>query len=70
MSFVLARNNAGLSQREAAAELNGSDAAVCMWETGKTLPRAGLLPRIAELYGCSVDELLRDNNADLSVDSA
>lgn len=61
MSFVTARKKAFLSQRAAAESLNVTDATVCMWETGKTLPRAALLPKIAELYGCSIEELLADN---------
>ena len=36
-----------------------TDAAVYMWETGKQAPRASRLPEIAELYGCTVDELLK-----------
>lgn len=63
MSFALARKKAGFSQREVAEKLSVSDAAVCMWETGKTSPRAALLPLIAELYHCSIDELLKNNTA-------
>lgn len=59
MGFILARSNAGMSQRAVAAALGVSDAAVSMWETGKTQPRASLLIKIAELYGCTTDELLR-----------
>lgn len=61
MSFALARKKAGFSQKEVAEKLNVSDAAVCMWETGKTSPRAALLPLIADLYHCSIDELLKNN---------
>ena len=64
MSFVLARKKAGFSQREVAEKLDVSDAAVCMWETGKTLPRSVLLPKIAELYQCTIDDLLKDNPAE------
>lgn len=61
MSFSKARTNAGLSQLKAAAELGVTDAAVSMWETGKTAPRAALLKKIAKLYGCTVDELLKED---------
>ena len=61
MSFFSARAKTGLSQAMVAREINVSDAAVCMWETGKTKPRASLLPKIAALYGCTVDELLADD---------
>lgn len=58
MSFSSARKRAGLSQRDAAKALNVSPAAVGWWDTGKTMPRASLLPAIAELYSCSISELL------------
>ena len=34
---------------------------VCLWETGKTKPRAKLIPAIAKILGCSIDELLEDD---------
>lgn len=58
MSFSSARKRAGLSQRDAAKALNVSPAAVGWWDTGKTKPRASLLPAIAKLYSCSISELL------------
>lgn len=61
MGFLAARTNAGLSQGKVARELGITDAAVSMWENGKTRPRAALLVKLAELYHCSVDELLTDN---------
>ena len=62
MSFAAARTKTGLSQREVAKKLGITDAAVCLWETGKTMPRATLLPKLAALYGCTVDELLREDD--------
>ena len=58
MSLASARTKAGLSQRAVAEKLNVSPAAVALWDTGKTMPRAGLLPEIAKLYKCTIDELL------------
>ena len=60
MSFLGARMSAGLSQVEVAKRIGVSDAAVSMWETGKTIPRASLLLKLANLYHCTVDELLSD----------
>lgn len=62
MRLQEARTKVGLSQRAVAKELGITDAAVCLWETGKTLPRAALLPKLAVLYGCTVDELLREDD--------
>lgn len=62
MSLATARVKAGLSQRAVAKKLGITDAAVCLWETGRTLPRAALLPKLATLYGCTVDDLLREDD--------
>ena len=59
MSFRSARLAAGLSVRQVIEKLKVTDAAVYMWETGTQAPRASRLPEIAELYGCTVDELLK-----------
>lgn len=59
MSLKQARQHAGLSVLKAAEELGVSDACVYQWETGQTFPSTARLPKIAELYGCTVDELLR-----------
>ena len=58
MSFLSARTKAGLSQAAVAEKLGVSAAAVCQWETGKTMPDSRKLPQIAELFDCTVDELL------------
>ena len=59
MSFLSARTKAGLSQAAVAERLGISAASVCQWETGKNLPRSDKLIEIADLYGCTIDELLR-----------
>lgn len=61
MSFSSARIKTGLSQAAVAERMGVTDAAVSMWETGKTRPRASLLVKLAGLYCCTVDELLADN---------
>ncbi len=59
MSFLSARKKAGISQAAAGEKLGISAASICQWETGKTVPDSKRLLDIAELYGCTVDELLR-----------
>jgi len=63
MNFVSARENAGLSQREAAQRLGVNQSTVCFWETGRNFPRASMLVKMAELYCCSIDELLGRDSA-------
>lgn len=57
-AFAHARENAGLSQHEVARRLGINQATVSYWETGKTTPRGALLVKVADLYCCSIDELM------------
>lgn len=54
-----ARLRAGLSVRDVMAAVGVSDASVYQWETGVTTPRPKMLIRLSELYGVTVDDLLR-----------
>lgn len=57
IGFATARIKAGMSQTEAARRLGVDQSTVSYWETGKKTPRASKLARLAELYGCTIDEL-------------
>lgn len=59
MSFKSARVKAGISLGDAANALEVSRTSIWLWETGKGMPLSEKLLRMAKLYGCSVDELLR-----------
>ena len=59
MSFKEARLRANLTQEEAAKEFDVSQSCVHAWEVGKWAPRTQLLVKIAEVYGCTVDDLLK-----------
>ena len=59
--FKAKREKAGITQADVAQFLCLQDkSTISKWETGESLPRAEMLPKIAELYGCTVDELLSD----------
>lgn len=64
MSFKTARERSGLAQRDLATALGIDQSTVSLWETGKTRPRAKLLPELAHLLNCTVDELLSDEIQD------
>ena len=64
MSFVQAREKAGLSQAAVAEQLGVTAPAVCQWEKGKTSPKMPMLRKIAKLYGCTVDELVAEDCAE------
>lgn len=61
MGIYSARKKAGLTQMQVANALGITDAAVNQWEKGKTFPKTELLPKLAKLLNCTVDELLADD---------
>ncbi len=52
------RQKAGFTQLRASEQLKISEMTLCRYETGAREPRAGDLIRMAQLYGCTVDDLL------------
>ena len=54
------RKKIGMTQMQLSERLHISRAAVAMWETGKSMPRADMLPQIADVLGCTVNELYAD----------
>ena len=53
------RKQKGFKQDQLAEALNVSPQAVSKWETGDSFPDIVLLPQIADIFGVSVDYLLR-----------
>ena len=49
----------GMTQQEIADRLNVSNKAVSRWERDECTPELSLIPSIAEIFGITVDELLR-----------
>lgn len=54
------RRRAGLSQSELAAKLHIDETAVSHWENGKSTPAGGRLVLVADVLGCTIDELFRE----------
>ena len=54
------RKKAGMSQEDLAERLNVSRQAISRWELGSTLPDAPNLLKLSDLFGVSIDYLLRD----------
>ena len=61
MSFRNCRKAAGLTQAAVGKHFGISDSAVAQWENGKTQPVGKLLPQIADLYGCTIDDLFKQD---------
>lgn len=58
MGFRSAREAAGLTVQQAAQALGVSIQALYQWERVENYPEGRRLKEIAELYKCTVDELL------------
>lgn len=54
------RKQSGLTQMELADRLGISFQAVSNWERGNTMPDISKLPELAEIFGCSMEEILGD----------
>ena len=51
------RKAKGLTQAELGNYLGVSNQAVSKWENGVTMPDVMLLPNLADVFGCHIDEL-------------
>ena len=60
LSFKSARERKGITQHKLATILGIDQSTVSLWESEKTRPRAKLLPELARILDCTVDELLKN----------
>lgn len=56
------RKIANLTQLELAEKLNYSDKAVSKWEQGNSLPDVRVLVQLSDLFGVTVDDLIREHS--------
>ena len=59
MSIANMRIRIHNTQLELARKIGVDRSTIAKWETGKSMPRAKMLPKLAECLGCTVDELLK-----------
>lgn len=59
--LVVLRKSAGLTQLQLAEKLNYSDKAVSKWERAEAVPDITVLLSIADLFGVSIDSLVKDD---------
>ena len=62
-NLIRLRQKAGLTQAELGEKLSYSDKTVSKWERGESVPDIYVLSRLAEIYGLTVNDLLRDESA-------
>lgn len=63
-NLVYQRTKAGLSQKELADKLFVTQQMVGVLETGLKAPSVNMLMRLAEVFGCTVNDLVYENNND------
>lgn len=64
-----AREACGLSSRDVAEKLNVTQQAVSQWEKGKSFPDVGNLVKLSDLYGVSIDWLLKGEKIEVAVET-
>ena len=60
------RRRAGLTAAELAERMHYSRTTIYFWEQGRCWPSSQELPRIAEILGCTIDDLFTDHNEELT----
>lgn len=63
------RKQRGITQEELAKELGVSAQAVSKWENNSSCPDVSLLTNIADIFGVTVDTLLRASEQDIIVEA-
>ena len=58
-NLIMLRNIHGLSQEEVAEKIDISRQAYAKWESGKTIPDIEKCGRLADLYGVTLDSLIK-----------
>ena len=56
-NIKILREKVGITQMKLAEDIGVTQACVAMWETGKAFPNSDKLPKLAEVLGCTIDEL-------------
>lgn len=57
ITLSAARKNAGLTQKQAAQELQISNKTLCNWENGVSFPDAVDIAKLCNLYGVAYDNI-------------
>ncbi len=54
------RERLNITQEELCKMLGVTQSAVAMWENGRTLPRTDKLRKLAQIFHCTIDDLLSE----------
>lgn len=61
MNLKALREARNMTQDFIAAQLKVGRTAVAMWEAGKSMPTADKLPELAQILGCTIDDLFKNH---------
>lgn len=64
MEIKRLRVQANLTQMQVAEAVHVDRSTVAYWESGTAMPRSELLPRLADLFGCTIDALFGRESKD------
>ena len=60
------RRRAGITAADLAERMHYSRTTIYFWEQGRFWPSSQELPRIAEILGCTIDDLFADHSEELT----
>lgn len=63
-NLIMLRNIHGLSQEEIAEKIDISRQAYAKWESGATVPDIEKCKRLADIYGVTIDSLIKTETID------
>ena len=63
-NLIMLRNTHGFSQEEIAEKINISRQAYAKWENGATIPDIEKCKRLADIYGITIDSLIKTETID------
>lgn len=66
-NLVTLRKKAGLKQSEVANRLKYSDKTISKWETGEVMPSVANLYALCDLYGVTLDQIVKPLQSDATV---
>ena len=66
-NLVLLRKKSGLKQSDVASRLKYSDKTISKWETGEVVPSVANLYALCNLYGVTLDQIVKPLNNDAEV---
>ena len=61
MNLSKLRAKKAITQAQLAASIGVDETTVSKWESGAAMPRAATLKKLSAIFGCTIDELLKDS---------